>query len=610
MCGIGLRSCWLMSRGIFPDKDNIGIAFLRKYGIETSIMYGMRLLFEYTLRRWPLLPAIAIALSSQYCAGPATSSHPTPEPETTVSIRTIEDVAPEDESATVRISRYVVEGDLAVDLGVDGDAALGKDYALRGAESTWTTDMKVTIPDGEASVDLTVEVLDDVLAEDDEEIVFTIQPGDGYRPAKTASSAAITIPQNDFAVTTTADTGEGSLRQAIINANTLYGANTITFDTTIGPFAEPETIMVAGGLPDLVGEVTIDGYIQNRLWKSTGVTLSGAKQGGLFSVMPGARATIRSLTIAEGYAPDGGGILNQGELVVKGVTFVGNVAEQSGGALANLGGEVTVINSTFADNRSGDAGGALADSTGKVTVTNCTFSGNRAGRGGGIFSSGTLLLRNTILANSEEGSDCVCAGELDPASTNNIIEDHVGCGEPISTADPILTRLGKYNGPADTFPLGGGSPAVNLGDNASAVDEYGQPLRWDQRGDGDPRFVAGITDIGAFEQQAPARLTVDTYEDTELRGCRPGGPADCSLRGAISLAIASGKPEVITFDPKVFDVPRTIKLAYPLPDLVTDITIDASETAGVTVTSNGRFKVLKIGPEAEVQLIDIRTDVE
>jgi hypothetical protein len=300
--------------------------------------------------------------------------------------------------------------------------------------------------------------------------------------------------------------------------------------------------------------------------------------------------------------------LNQGELVVKGVTFVGNTAEQDGGALANLGSEVTVINSTFAGNSAGGSGGALSDSAGKVTVTNCTFSANRAARGAGIFSSGALLVSNTILANSEEGSDCACTGELDPASTNNIIVDNAGCGKPISTADPMLSRLGRYNGPTDTFPLGGGSPAVNLGDNASAVDEYGQPLKWDQRGDGDPRFVAGFTDIGAFEQQAPARLVVDTFEDTELRGCRPGGTSDCSLRGAITLANASGEPEVITFDPKVFNTPRTIILSYPLPYLATGITIDASGTAGVTVTSNGRFPVLEIEPGAEVHLIEVRSD--
>jgi hypothetical protein len=101
---------------------------------------------------------------------------------------------------------------------------------------------------------------------------------------------------------------------------------------------------------------------------------------------------------------------------------------------------------------------------------------------------------------------------------------------------------------------------------------------------------------------------VDTFEDTELRGCGGGGPADCSLRGAITLANATEKPDVITFDPEVFAVPRTIIIEYPLPDLATDMTIDASGTAGVTVISNGGFDVVEIAPGAKVQLIDIRID--
>jgi predicted outer membrane repeat protein len=556
----------------------------------------------------PLLAGIILTVFSQNCAGPPEAVRRAPVPETTVSISPAEAVATEGRSIRFSISRDAVDGDLAVTLSVSGDADLGKDYTLQGAGSIGATQMVVTIPDGRALVELAIEALDDVPAEGDETIILTLEVGDGYRVDEAASSAAVRIPQNDFAVSTTADAGEGSLRQAVINANTLKGPGTVKFDTTIGPFATPQTIVLASELPEIVGEVTIDGYIEGRLWRATGVTVSGGNQARVFTVLPGARVTIRSLTIADGYAQDGGGIVNQGELVVKGVTFVGNVAEQLGGGLANLGGTVTVINSTFADNHSGDAGGGLADDSGKVTVTNCTFSGNRAKNGGGLFSSGVLLLRNTILANSEDGADCVSVGVLDPASTNNLIEAHLECGEPISTADPRLTRLGAYNGPTHTFPLGGGSPAVNLGDNASAVDEYGQPLRWDQRGNGDPRFVAGITDIGAFERQAVARLTVDTFEDKDLRGCGRGGPADCSLRGAITLANATEEPDVITFDPKVFAIPRTITLEYPLPDLTTDMTIDGSGTAGVTVISGGRFDVLKIGPGADVRLIEIRTD--
>ena len=136
-------------------------------------------------------------------------------------------------------------------------------------------------------------------------------------------------------------------------------------------------------------------------------------------------------------------------------------------------------------------------------------------------------------------------------------------------------------------------------------DEHGQPLRWDQRGNGDPRFVAGITDIGSFEHQAFPILTVDTFEDTELRGCTRVGREDCSLRGAIHLANADGKPTAITFDLFVFAEPQTIVLTRPLPELSTDVTIDGSGTGGVTIGTAGRFAVFSAVTGAEATLIEI-----
>lgn len=409
----------------------------------------------------------------------------------------------------------------------------------------------------------------------------------------------------DFLVTTTADSGAGSLRQAVLSANALEGPHTIRFDATNGPFATPQTITLASALPALVGDITIDGYIEGRLWQPSGVTLSGANAHRVFSVVPGARVTISSLTITAGQAPQGGGIANQGVLVVKGVTFVGNSADDAGGGLANLGGTLTVINSTFADNHAGHTSGGLADITGQVIVTNCTFSGNAASQGGGLFSSGTLLLRNTILAHSKEGTDCVATGTLAAASTPNLIQANASCGTPISTADPRLEKLDGYNGPPPTLPLGGGSPAINLGDNAAAVDEHGQPLQWDQRGNGDPRFVAGITDLGAFEVQAFPVLRVNTVDDTELRACTGVG-ADCSLRGAITLANAMRKRAVITFDPKLFAVPHTIILSRPLPEVAIDLTLDARGRGEVTI--RGEVVGLRTAPEGKLTLHGVKRE--
>ena len=386
----------------------------------------------------------------------------------------------------------------------------------------------------------------------------------------------------DLLVRTAADSGRGSLRQAILDANARPGPNAIRFDAARGPFAKPQTITLRSDLPELTGELTIDGYMKDRLWESSGVTLSAGGTRRVLSVAPGARVRLASLTISGGRAPQGAGILNHGTLVISGVTFTNNRADQEGGALANVGGTLTVVNSTFADNRAGDAGGGIANLGGSATITNATLSANAAPRGGGLFTDGPLLLRNTILANST-GPDCSAAGGMESGTTHNLIEANDGCGDPITTADPKLERLGLYNGPTPTLPLGGGNPAIHFGDNGSAVDEHGERLAWDQRGNGDPRLVAGITDIGAFEVQAFPNLMVNLLDDEDRRGCSGAGASDCSLRGAITLANAAGKPSVIDLDPRLFAMPRTLQFAAPLPPVTADVTLDARGTGSVPI---------------------------
>src|SRR4030088_2051795 len=63
----------------------------------------------------------------------------------------------------------------------------------------------------------------------------------------------------NFPVTTTADSGAGSLRQAILDANSTPGADTISFAI---PGAGLQTIAPASLLPVITETVTIDGYSQ------------------------------------------------------------------------------------------------------------------------------------------------------------------------------------------------------------------------------------------------------------------------------------------------------------------------------------------------------------
>lgn len=66
-------------------------------------------------------------------------------------------------------------------------------------------------------------------------------------------------PRATFVVTTTADSGPGSLRQAILNANATAGVDTVSFNI---PGASPFTIALQTPLPTVTEQIVIDGTSQ------------------------------------------------------------------------------------------------------------------------------------------------------------------------------------------------------------------------------------------------------------------------------------------------------------------------------------------------------------
>jgi hypothetical protein len=151
-----------------------------------------------------------------------------------------------------------------------------------------------------------------------------------------------------------------------------------------------------------------------------------------------------------------------------------------------------------------------------MTVTNCTLTNNSAtDAGGGIYNDvGPLTLNNTIVAkNPSSGGDV--AGPLNTSSSNNLIGDGTGLrgivngsqgnqvGTTASPIDPLLGPLQLSEGTTQTMALLPGSPAIDAGSNALAVDASTNPptpLTTDQRGA--PRIAGGTVDIGAFESRS------------------------------------------------------------------------------------------------------------
>ncbi len=96
-----------------------------------------------------------------------------------------------------------------------------------------------------------------------------------------------------FTVTTVADAGAGSLRQAINDANAAAGADTIAFAIGSGP----TTISPLSNLPQVVTPMTIDGWSQPGFAGTPIVELSGASAGNAWGLIVGATATVRGLVI-------------------------------------------------------------------------------------------------------------------------------------------------------------------------------------------------------------------------------------------------------------------------------------------------------------------------
>jgi parallel beta-helix repeat protein len=157
-------------------------------------------------------------------------------------------------------------------------------------------------------------------------------------------------------VTTTADSGTGSLRAAIGAANTDGVPTTITFDPLVFPAAAPATIFLLSPLPPLTGAGdTIDG--------GSGVILDGGcsllPNGTLTCPIPtgvGLRVretniTVRSVQI-QYFPSDGIRVDTEGLSLIDGNTLIGNGSHGirvSGGTGPDKRVDATVTNNTITD---------------------------------------------------------------------------------------------------------------------------------------------------------------------------------------------------------------------------------------------------------------------
>ncbi|MBW4512023.1 MAG: DUF4347 domain-containing protein [Scytonematopsis contorta HA4267-MV1] len=455
-----------------------------------------------------------------------------------VSIQATDTTANEsgaDTTGVYRISRTGTRGDLTVNLAIDASStASSGDYTLNRG-------LTVTIPNGSSFVDITLTAVDDIPAEAAETLQLNLAAGNGYTINPANNDGIVTIAANDFVVTNTNDSGEGSLRQAILNANAEAGANTITFAGSVFTDATADTITLTSGQLSVTDAVTIQGTGANQL------TVSGNS---IFRVINASAAlTVNDVAITGGNAANGGGISSSSILTLNNTTVFGNRASGNGGGI--FGDSVILRNTTISGNTAAGDGGAISATT--IDLTNITISGNKAngngggivsgggnirnstiafntadddgngsGDGGGISNTGALTISNSIIAaNTDKGNqapDVTGSGVNGNAynvigSTPNITTGTLGTGTDIINSNPGLAPLANNGGTTQTHALQVGSPAINAGSPS-----YSGGLTTDQRGSGFNRVQGDRIDIGAFESNfVPPKVNFGaaTYNATE-----------------------------------------------------------------------------------------------
>ena len=444
--------------------------------------------------------------------------------------------------------------------------------------------------------------------------------------------------ERNLVVTTSQDVedpndGFTSLREAIIFSSESESIDTIAFDASV--FGSPTTIEILSQLPAITSELTITGPGADLLTidaQGGGDNVLDGDGFRIFEVNDGdsnslVDVSISGLTLTGGDTNrSGGAISNSENLTLDRVAVVDNRA-RFGGALNNeFSGVLTVTNSTIANNEAFQLGGGVF-TRGDLAATNVTISGNNAASGGGAIltsadSAGiTLNLTQSTLSNNTGIGGVIFINGDGPAIAtfnNTIIDDSItsvgntatmltGNNNLFVSANPGITGTGNLfnqtsmlgpladnGGPTLTHALLFGSPAINAGDNALAVDGNGNPLATDQRGEA--RILFDTVDIGAVETRFNElrSLVVTTNQDVV-------NPSDglTSLREAIVFANtgvsntgdADGdglRADTITFDAGVFAGvdSSVIRLTQGELQISESLTIDGSSVGGVVITGD------------------------
>ena len=314
-----------------------------------------------------------------------------------------------------------------------------------------------------------------------------------------------------FTVANTADTGAGSLRQALIDANAAGGTNTIAFAI---PGAGAHTIAIAAPLPSIKGTLTIDGYTQ----AGSAMNTHAPDDGGL--------DTVLAIEISGGDVQSYGFIVDSGQvsLTVQGVAmngFTGSAIGGNGGAPVSAIAVYGCFLGTHADGSAlptiGNRGSAIRSGLGNAQIGG-TLAWQRnllSGNGGaGILSGGAAVIQGNLIGTDATGTFAIANGTVN--NWGGIIvgdRSHVHIGGASADARNVISgnrpigigvwsSFGSQGSGAD-FKLEGnyigtdwtGAEPVPNGFAEPAAARYGGGIQIQSgSSDGEPLIIGGFGD--------------------------------------------------------------------------------------------------------------------
>jgi Ca2+-binding RTX toxin-like protein len=318
---------------------------------------------------------------------------------------------------------------------------------------------------------------------------------------------------DDFTVTNLNDSGAGSLRDALVEANGNPGADRVLFKSKLsGTIELGDRLEVYSTDLEIIGpgarKLTLDAGGDSRVLYASGITT--------FDL------TLSGLTLTGGYASTGGaGIVfsGGGDLMVSRTTITDSHSLSSGGGIAAFGSESSLIveSSTISGNSAGGHGGGVYSQYVETSIRNSTISGNSTdGTGGGAVVRGFYTGPDFEVRNSTvTGNDAVVGGGLADMANDeaSLLRGSIVAGNTDDLGTPDLEE-----GPwAMSFSLIGDTTGAGIEDNGNNlldVDPKLKPLRNN----------GGPTNTHAFKKSPAKNAGPSDAPKSDQRGAKRKNP--------------------------------------------------------------------------------------